>query len=63
MESARWLLEVRLQADRGRSGVQVLLAWSPTRVLVSFRGTASLANALADIQVSSLFRRPMECLP
>lgn len=35
--------------------MQVLLAWSPTKVLVSFRGTASLANAIADIQVSSLF--------
>ena len=32
--------------------LQVLLAWSRTKVLVSFRGTASLANALADIQVS-----------
>ena len=32
--------------------MQVLLAWSRTKVLVSFRGTASLANALADIQVT-----------
>lgn len=32
-------------------GVQVLLAWSRTKVLVSFRGTASLVNAFADIQV------------
>ena len=47
----------------GHSDVQVLLAWSSTKVLVSFRGTASLANALADIQVTcpSLFLQ--ECLP
>ena len=31
--------------------LQVLLAWNTNTVLVSFRGTASLANALADIQV------------
>ncbi|DBB09212.1 TPA: hypothetical protein ACH3X3_007798 [Trebouxia sp. C0006] len=30
---------------------KVLLAWNTNTVLVSFRGTASLANALADIQV------------
>lgn len=29
----------------------MLLAWNADTVLVSFRGTASLANALADIQV------------
>ncbi len=32
--------------------MQVLLAWNTNTVLVSFRGTASLANALADIQVA-----------
>ena len=43
--------------------MQVLLAWSQNTVLVSFRGTASLANALADIQVSSLFPNFEEYLP
>ena len=43
--------------------VQVLLAWSRTKVLVSFRGTASLANALADIQVTYPSHLLQECLP
>lgn len=30
---------------------KVLLAWGKGTVLVSFRGSASLANALADVQV------------
>ena len=47
----------------GPSDVQVLLAWSSTKVLVSFRGTASLANALADIQVTSPSQFWQECLP
>ena len=30
---------------------KVLLAWGNNTVLVSFRGSASLTNALADVQV------------
>jgi len=46
--------------------LQVLLAWNTNTVLVSFRGTASLANALADIQVgfaaSSLLSYTHSCI-
>lgn len=34
---------------------RVLLAWSRTTVLLSFRGTASLKNAKTDLAVSYLF--------
>ena len=30
-----------------------LMAWSSTKIVVSFRGTASMKNAKADLQVSS----------
>ena len=46
--------------------LQVLLAWNTNTVLVSFRGTASLANALADIQVGlaalSLLPYTLSCI-
>ena len=29
-----------------------LVAWSSTKIVVSFRGTASMRNAVADMQVS-----------
>lgn len=31
-----------------------LVGWSRTRVVVAFRGTASLSNVLADLQVTAL---------
>lgn len=31
----------------------MLMAWSPTRLVVSFRGTASWTNVWADLQVLS----------
>ena len=34
-----------------------LLAWGPSRLVVVFRGTASFANVLADLQVCK------ECVP
>ena len=30
---------------------KLIVAWSRTRILLSFRGTASLANVVADLQV------------
>ena len=43
-----------------------LLAWGPSRLVVVFRGTASFANVLADLQVppnpqcmSSSWRAPL----
>ncbi len=33
--------------------VQVLIAWNRNTIVLSFRGTASLVNALADIQAST----------
>lgn len=31
---------------------KLLIAWNNSRILIAFRGTASLANALADVQVT-----------
>lgn len=41
-----------LETQSGTSGhvLQVLMAWSAERVVVSFRGTASWQNVLADLQ-------------
>lgn len=35
-----------------------LLAWGPARLVVVFRGTASFANVLADLQVSACPQLP-----
>lgn len=32
---------------------KLLLAWSDSRMVLAFRGTASMSNALSDVQVSS----------
>ena len=32
-----------------------LIGWSSSKIVLSFRGTASLKNALADVQVSLQF--------
>jgi len=37
-----------------RWDTKLLLAWNRNTFVVAFRGTASCANALADVQVSSL---------
>jgi hypothetical protein len=33
------------------SDTKALLAWGPDNMVLSFRGTASMANVLADLQV------------
>lgn len=30
---------------------KLLLAWNDNRILIAFRGTASMSNALSDVQV------------
>ena len=36
-----------------------LLAWGPSRLVVVFRGTASFANVLADLQVGWIMAASM----
>lgn len=38
---------------------KLLMAWSDKVIVMAFRGTASLANALADVQVG--LKRPHAC--
>lgn len=40
-------------------GTKVLVAWSRDTILLSFRGTATIRNALADLQVR-LCLQPVE---
>ena len=39
---------------------KLLIAWNRERIVVAFRGTVSLPNALADVQVSHCAQ--LECL-
>lgn len=36
---------------RAQEDTKVIMAWSPDAVVLSFRGTASLTNVWADLQV------------
>ncbi len=42
---------------------KLLLAWSDKTIVMAFRGTASMANALADVQARALplFRAAISC--
>ena len=44
------LTEFELLWERA-SDTKALLAWGPDALVLSFRGTASMANVLADLQV------------
>jgi hypothetical protein len=46
------LRQVQLFWERSLD-TKVLIGWSDSTIVVSFRGTASLRNALADLQVRS----------
>lgn len=41
---------------------KMLLAWRPGTILIAFRGTASMQNALADLRVGTLPPRACCCL-
>ena len=63
------LSQVQLFWERSLD-TKVLIGWSDDTVVISFRGTASLRNALADLQARSLSRRALltelhvkSCLP
>ena len=40
-----------------------LIGWSSSKIVVSFRGTASMKNALADVQVRLIFNKQLACTP
>ncbi len=42
---------------------KLLMAWNNSRIFIAFRGTASLANALADVQVPPVRRLLFLCTP
>ena len=37
---------------------KLLMAWNDSRIVIAFRGTASMSNALSDVQVT-----PCYCCP
>jgi hypothetical protein len=43
----------RVSPDSDVCFLQVLIGWSERTIVISFRGTASLRNAIADLQVMS----------
>ena len=46
-----------------QSDTRCLMGWNSSTIVLAFRGTASVTNALSDLQVLSLIPSLMFCLP